>query len=101
MCTTMVLGEALDQLTAEDVAVLSDDGLATQVRDLLTAVNRLNAEIDRRVHAFDNRGLSTPDGCRSTTSWLKAFGRLSGPAASSTVKRARLAERFPELAAAA
>jgi hypothetical protein len=68
---------------------------------LLAAVNRLNAELSRRVAAFDERGLAVEDGCRTTASWLRAFGRLSGPAASSCVRRARLCRRLPELAAAA
>ena len=55
---------ALDALAAEDVAGLSDAELGEELRALLSAVNRLQAQVGRRVVAFDGRGLSAADACR-------------------------------------
>jgi hypothetical protein len=91
----------LDALADDDVDALTGADLRRQVAQLLVAVNRLNAEVARRVEVFDRRGLSVEDGCRSTVGWLRAFGRLSGHAASAQVKRARLGGLLPGLAGAA
>jgi hypothetical protein len=91
----------LDALADDDVDALSGGQLRDQLQVLLTAVNRLNAEVARRVEAFDRRGLAADDGCRNAAAWLRAFGRLSGHTASGQVKRARLCRRLPMLAAAA
>jgi hypothetical protein len=91
----------LDALAADDVGALADGELRDQLLALLAAVNRLNAEVSRRVGAFDARGLPEGDACRTAASWLRAFGRLSGPAAGAQVKRARVLRALPELAAAA
>jgi hypothetical protein len=58
------LTEALDALAAQDVAGLSDAELRGQLLALLSAVNRLQAQVGRRVVAFDRRGLSAADACR-------------------------------------
>jgi hypothetical protein len=101
MCTTSSLIPALDALADEQVDTLSNQDLRAEMAELLVAVNRLNAELTRRVRAFDRRGLAIDDACHSTTGWLRTFGRLSAPAASACVKRARLSDRLPALAAAA
>jgi hypothetical protein len=91
------LDEALDELAGADVAASTDRELADQLRALLAAANRLSFEIGRRVAAFDHRGLATADGCRSAVAWLRGFGRMSGPAASACLKRARLLEQLPAM----
>ncbi len=101
MCSTEPLASALDALASEQVDTLSNEDLRTEMADLLVAVNRLNAELTRRVQEFDRRGLAIDDACRSTAGWLRTFGRLSAPAASACVKRARLAGRLPALSQAA
>src|SRR5262249_61420600 len=44
---------------------------------------------------------AAPAACPSPTGWLAPDGRLSPPAASACVKRARLSDRLPALSAAA
>src|SRR5499433_2184794 len=101
MCSTQSLASVLDALAGEQVDTLSNEDLRTEMAQLLVAVNRLNAELTRRVQEFDRRGLAVDDASRSTAGWLRTFGRLSAPAASACVKRARLSGRLPALTAAA
>ncbi len=101
MCSTQSLTPALDALAGEQVDTLSNQDLRTEVADLLVAVNRLGAELTRRVEVFDRRGLAIDDASRSTAGWLRTFGRLSASAASACVKRARLSGRLPALTQAA
>src|SRR6266487_731623 len=89
----------LDALAGEEVAGLPDAVVRADLVALLVAVNRLSAEVARRVAVFDARGLAEGDGCRSTAAWLRGFGRLSGPAAGAQVKRVRVLRALPELAA--
>src|SRR6266536_15976 len=91
----------LDALAGEEVAGLPDAVVRADLVALLVAVNRLSAEVARRVAVFDARGLAEGDGCRSTAAWLRGFGRLSGPAAGAQVKRVRVLRALPELAAGA
>src|SRR6185503_161128 len=90
----------LDALLAADAAALSDDDLRAEVRALLLAVNRLFAVVADRVAHFDSRALSHIDGFRTTAAWLGGFARLSGHAAGSLVRAARLLRLLPGLAAA-
>jgi hypothetical protein len=95
------LTAGLAAIAADDVDALSRMELREQLRLLLIAVNQLNAEVTRRVEAFDRRDLAVDDACRTTAAWLRAFGRLSGHDASGQVKRARLCRQLPALTAAA
>lgn len=95
------MAAGIAQLDAEDIPALSDTALRGQLLDLLGAVNQLQAQVARRVAAFDARGLAVEDGCRSTRSWLRAFGRLSASTAGAWVKAARLLRQLPTLSAAA
>jgi hypothetical protein len=101
MSSTAELVAALDVLAGADVSGLSTVELRGELLDLLTASNRLHAELVRRVGAFDARGASVDDAARSTRSWLRAFGRMSAPAASAQVAQARLLRDLPALAEAA
>jgi hypothetical protein len=101
MCSTELLRVGLAALATDDVDALSGMELREQLLVLLAAVNRLNAEVTRRVESFDRRNLAVDDACRSTAAWLRALGRLSGHDASGQVKRARWCRRLPALAAAA
>lgn len=91
----------LDALASTDMVTLADQTLREQLLDLVIVVNRAQAELVRRVDAFDQRGLSALDGFRSARSWLQAFGRLSGVVAHRAVKAARTLRRLPKLAMAA
>ena len=89
---------ALDVLASADLSDLSTVELRGELVDLLPAVNRLHAEVVRRVGVFDARGASVDDAARTTRSWLRAFARLSVPAATSYVAQARLLRDMPALA---
>jgi hypothetical protein len=92
---------ALETLAGEDVTGLPDAVLRDELLDLLLAVNRLQAQLARRVMHFQTRGLSREDGCRSTKTWLRAFGQVSPSAAKALVGRGDLLARLPDLAAVA
>ncbi|HEU5109990.1 MAG TPA: DUF222 domain-containing protein, partial [Micromonosporaceae bacterium] len=98
---TAALRAALDALAAQDPARLPASSIRRDLRELLTATNRLHAELVRRVAAFDATGSSGDDGYRSTRAWLRVFGRLSHAGATRLVRAARLLDRLPRLADAA
>jgi len=91
----------LARLAATDVVGLADDEVHTVVPRLLAAVNQVGALTAGLVGSFDVRGLSDLDGCRTTRTWLIAFGRLSQGAAGGWLAQARLLRQFPALAAKA
>jgi hypothetical protein len=91
----------LAELAAGDVVSWSDEQVRTALPALLSAVNQLNAVVAGVVGSFDVRDLSDVDGCRTTRTWLTAFGRMSQGAASGWLSRARLRRELPALAAAA
>jgi hypothetical protein len=79
----------LAELAAGDVVSWSDEQVRTAVPALLSAVNQLNAVVAGVVGSFDVRSLSEVDGCRTTRTWLTAFGRMSQGAASPPTRPAR------------
>ena len=95
------LGDVLARLAATDVVGLADDEVHTVVPRLLAAVNQVGALTAGLVGSFDVRGLSDRDACRTTRTWLIAFGRLSQGAAGGWLAQARLLRQFPALAAKA
>src|SRR5262249_10563513 len=101
MRSTGSLAPALDALADEQVDTLSNQDLRTETADLLIAINRLNAELTRRVQEFDRRGLALDDACHNTTRWPRPFRPPSPPTAAPRRKRARLSDRLPALSAAA
>jgi hypothetical protein len=98
---TAALRMALDALAAQDPASLPACSVRRDLRELLTATNRLHAELVRRVAAFDATRSSGDDGCRTTRAWLRVFGRLSHAGATRLVRAARLLSGLPRLADAA
>ena len=86
---------------ATDVVGLADDEVHGVVPRLLAAVNQVGAITAGLVGSFDVRGLSELDACRTTRTWLIAFGRLSQGAAGGWLAQARLLRQFPALAARA
>ena len=95
------LTTALDALDEQKLTDLPDHVLRAQLLDLLTQTNRLHAQLARRTAAFDTRALASDDACRTTRSWLRAFGRLSHTAAGAYLKAGRLLRELPHLDAAA
>jgi hypothetical protein len=98
---TAALSAALDALAAQDPASLPACSVRRDLRELLTATNRLHAELVRRVAAFDATRSSGADGYRTTRAWLRVFGRLSHAGATRLVRAARLLGGLPRLADAA
>ena len=95
------LGDVLARLAGTDVVGLADDEVHGVVPRLLAAVNQVGAITAGLVGSFDVRGLSELDACRTTRTWLIAFGRLSQGAAGGWLVQARLLRQFPALAARA
>jgi hypothetical protein len=95
------LHAALDALAAQDPGVVPPISVRHDLRELLSATNRLHAELTRRVASFDANGSSVHDGFRTTRDWLRAFGRLSQAGAARLVRGARLLRELPKLADAA
>jgi hypothetical protein len=96
-----LLQAGLAELAATDPVSWSDEQVRSDLPVLLTAVNQLNAVVAGVLGTFDVRDLSEADACRTTRTWLTAFGRMSQGAASGWLSRARLMRELPALAAAA
>jgi mRNA-degrading endonuclease toxin of MazEF toxin-antitoxin module len=95
-----LLVRAIESLAADDVTDQSDELTRDRLLALLTALRGMQAQVIRQVDAFDARGLSVDDGCRTTRAWLRAFGRLSDHTAGDLVHTARTLRDLPLLAAA-
>ena len=95
------LQKLLDELVDTDVVGLPDEDVRTALPQLLTAFNQLSALIAGVVASFDTRDLSQVDGCKTTTAWLVAFGRMTHTAASGWLTRGRLLRELPALNTAA
>jgi hypothetical protein len=92
------LRSALDGLAAVDVAGMPAVVLGADIQELLTARNRLDGEIERRIGVFDAQGMSAADGCPSTASWLRGHCRLAPSDASARTKTARILRELPKTA---
>lgn len=89
---------ALDEYALGDPATLDRAGLATEIRELVIARRRVEAELVRRVRAFDVRRLAQVEGAASTTAWLGRETRMGPGEAALLVRTGR---RLPELPALA
>jgi len=91
----------LDELVTADVVGLSDQALRSELLELFTVANQVNAAIAFRLASFDARGLDDDDACKTAAVWVRAYGRGSPRAASALVKRAHMLRDLPAVAAAA
>ena len=94
------LVSAIDELAAADLDLMSDCERGAELRELYDARTRLEAQINRRLGAFDARGLSEVDGAPSTQSWLRGHCRLTPSDAAGEVQTARGLRELPIVAAA-
>jgi hypothetical protein len=94
------LQSAVDALAAEDLSALSGPQVLDDLRPLLVARNRLDAEITRRVRAVDVTGAAEHDGLKTPQSWLRGHGHLSHAEAARLVRSGRALEHLPAVAAA-
>src|SRR3954452_21161469 len=87
------LSVAVDALAADAI----DGPLGSDLRELQRLRARLDAEISRRVAAFDKSGEWAVDRARSAAAWLTRAGRVS---AHREVKVARQLRDMPQVVAA-
>jgi hypothetical protein len=110
MCSTVVddalaaLEAALDAVAAEDwpidAAPLGDAGRLDRVRRLVTARNRLDAQLTGAVRDAETHQSAEHDGLKTMGSWLRTHTRLSGGAVSQLKRQGRALEHLPAVAAA-
>ena len=96
-----LMASALDALTVEQPTDLPAMAVRGQLVELLAAMNRLHAQVARRVAVFEANGTCIVDAARSAKAWLRAAGRLSPQAATRLVAAGRVLTDLPVLAEAA
>jgi hypothetical protein len=94
------LASVLDSLAGDDVHAIPELALLDRTETLLTARNRLDAEIARSLQASDVRQVMTTHCGRTTKSWLVEEQLLGSDEAARRMKVARLLPYYPVLAAA-
>ncbi|MEU2351129.1 DUF222 domain-containing protein [Modestobacter sp. NPDC049651] len=93
------LQSALDELVAEDVEGMADAETLDSVAELITARNRLDAQIARRVRHAECIQAPERDGLKSMRSWLIGHQRVSANDASKLMRAGRTLPHFPLVAA--
>lgn len=84
----------------QDLQVLADDDIASDLDEIERAVRVLEAERSRRLAEFERRGAHADDGFVSLSSWLVARHRLSPSTATRRVRVARALRDMPQAAQA-
>ncbi len=84
----------LEELEREDISDVPADTVGPQLIELFRHRNRIDAEIQRRLHRFDKGEGYSADGALSAQAWLRWKCKLTAGEASERVKVAR---RLPEL----
>src|SRR5438270_13743404 len=79
----------LAELEREDIADVPAEATGEQLIELFRHRNRIDAEIQRRLHRFDKGEGYSADGALSAQAWLRWKCRLSAGEASERVKVAR------------
>ncbi|MGY2129438.1 DUF222 domain-containing protein [Blastococcus sp. SYSU DS0617] len=107
MCSTgcatplACLSGALEALGSHRLDGQFGPALLERLGPLLTAANRLAAEVARTVRQCEVAGAAEHDGKASMASWLRGHHRLSQGEACRVVRTGRALEQLPVLAAAA
>ncbi|HZD16727.1 MAG TPA: DUF222 domain-containing protein [Actinomycetota bacterium] len=94
------LRSATEELAAQDLRVLGDDELVSDLDEIERAVRALGAERSRRLAEFERRGAHANDGFLSLSAWLVARHRLAPSTATRRVKVARAMRAMPQAAKA-
>lgn len=94
------LTSALDALAGDDLHAMFGPQLLERLGELLRIQNRIAAEVTRTVRECELSNAAEFDGLKSTASWLRGHGHLSGAAAAQLVHTARALEHLPAVAAA-
>src|SRR3954447_15365176 len=94
------LASTLDALAADDLPAMFGPQLLDRLGELLTAQNRLAAEVARTVRQCELADAPEFDGKKTMASWLRGHARLSVHAAAELVATGRALEHLPAVAAA-
>ncbi|MEX5720572.1 HNH endonuclease signature motif containing protein [Geodermatophilus maliterrae] len=94
------LAAALDALAGDDLPALLGPQLNQRLRLLLTAQNRLAAEVARTLRQGEQASAAEHDGLKTMQSWLRGHGHLSAAEAARLVATGRALEQLPAVAAA-
>jgi Domain of unknown function (DUF222)/HNH endonuclease len=92
MCSSPV------EVSEAELHALSNPELLGRTRDLVTAMNRLAADLARTVRVADSKQAFAGDGMTTGQSWLRGHCRLSAAAASQVVRNGRALEQLPAVA---
>ena len=93
------LMEALDALEHDDLHNMSAADQLARSAALVSAKNRLDAQLARSARVADLTQAPEHDGSRTMRSWLRGHARLSPAAAAQVVRNGRTMERLPGMAA--
>ena len=93
------LMSALDELAADDLTSFTDREKLDRSALLSVAINRLQCEFARTVRSADVSQASEDDGMKTMQSWLRGHCRLSAGEAFRTVRRGRVLDQLPAVAA--
>lgn len=85
----------------EELATIGDDDLEVSIVELRQQMDADHAEWLMRIGEYDRRQLADVRHRLSTTGWLRSTFRMTGRAASSTLRQSRGLLRMPKVAAAA
>jgi uncharacterized small protein (DUF1192 family) len=91
---------AVDQAAQVELEVLSDRVLGEDISLMCREVDRLQAQITRRLAAFERRRGYAADACLSVVSWIRHNCRLSNWAATELLTVARQMAQLPQAEAA-
>jgi len=84
----------LDDFEAEDISDVAVESFGGQLQELFKIRNRVDAQIQRRLHRFDKCKGFTADGALTTRAWLRWKCRIS---AAESTERIDLARRLEHL----
>jgi hypothetical protein len=90
------VNEAVDALVSESIDEFSTEALGMDIIDIHRTIDRLEAELVRRLRCFDRAQGAQSDGGGTTLSWLRRCGMTVKTAS----YRVRLARALGELPAA-
>ncbi|MGY1802418.1 DUF222 domain-containing protein [Blastococcus sp. SYSU D00922] len=94
------LQSALDGLAAANLHGMTPRQKLDDIRALLEARNRLDAQVARWVRSAEHDRAAEEDGSASMQSWLRGHGRLSRSAAGQVVRNGRALDHLPAVEAA-
>jgi hypothetical protein len=94
------LRSATDELVGQDLRIVADDELASDLDEIERAVRVLEAERSRRLAEFERRDAHANDGFLSLSAWLVARHRLAPSTATRRVRVARALQAMPQAAEA-